>query len=89
MDYTVDVRTNIVAFLKYYKRTLLMYEYGTYFVTIVTLILLFTDSSFKSLQPEYKWPVVGYMALICILVRPYIHMAYGRKILAFEDFLKE
>lgn len=89
MDYTVDVRTNVVAFLKYYKRTLWLYEYGTYFVVAITLVILFTDSSFNDLQPKFKWPIVTYVTLLCLVVRPYIRFAYGRKMKVFEDFLKE
>ena len=89
MDYTVDVRTNIVAFVKYFKRTLLMYEWTTYTIMLIIFGILLTDDAFNALPWSIKLLVFGYVLIFTILTRPYIRLVYGRKLSAFEDFLKE
>ncbi len=89
MDYSKDVRTNMVAFLQYYKRTLWMYTYGVYAVTLVSLVILFTDPTFIALSLQMKLSIIGYLLVICLIARPYVRFAYGKKISVFEDFLKD
>ncbi|MEJ0031572.1 MAG: hypothetical protein WDO15_14880 [Bacteroidota bacterium] len=46
MDYTKDIRSNMIAFLDYYRKTLKLYQWSTYVVVAVLLILMFSDSDF-------------------------------------------
>ena len=89
MDYTADVRTNIVTFVSYFKKTLLMYEWITYVIMLTIFGILLTDSAFNILPLSIKLLVFGYVLIFTLLTRPYIRFAYGRKLSAFEDFLKE
>src|SRR5690242_7940603 len=41
MDYTIDVRSNMVAFLDYYKTSLRWYQWSTYIIIVVILALFF------------------------------------------------
>lgn len=89
IDYSMDVRSNIEAFVKYYKKTLWIYEWGTYIIILITLILIFLDEAFQKTSPLVKWTLVGYILAVSLLTRPYIRFAYGKKLKVFEDFLKE
>jgi hypothetical protein len=89
MDYTVDVRTNLEAFVRYFKRSLLIYEWATYAVVAIIGVMLFFDNDFQALPLGVKTTVGSYVIVVTALTRPYIRIAYGRKIKVFESFLQE
>lgn len=89
MDYTMDMRTNIAAFVKYYKRTLRIYEWGTYIMVLVTLLFMLADPTFQVVERSVQITVMAYMFLVCLITRPYVRLMYGRRLSVFEDFLKD
>lgn len=89
MDYSKDMRSNMVEFLSYYRITLRLYQWSSYLIIIVILLLMFTDGDFARLSPRIKTTVVIYMGAIFFLTEPYIRIVYGRRIAVFENFLKE
>jgi hypothetical protein len=89
MNYGDDMRSNIIAFLAYYKATLTLYKWTTYVVVLVIFILMFSDSEFTTLSLLLKIVIGCYMFGSMLLVGPYIRVTYGRKAGAFEDFLRE
>ena len=89
MDYTQDIRSNIIAFLEYYRKTLRLYQWSTYAVVIILLILMFSDSDFVKLSFILKAITVCYMTAAVLLTAPYIRITYGRKTSIFEEFLRE
>lgn len=89
IDYSKDVRSNVIEFVRYYKKSLLIYEWGSYIIVVVTALMLYFDSSFMSLELKLKGLVFGYLVVVMIITRPYIYYVYGRKVSAFEDFLKD
>jgi len=88
-DYSKDVRSNVVAFLKYYKTTLRFYEWGCYITVLLTIILMYTDQSFLQSSMSAKTYVVVYVLACAFIARPYIHIVYGKKVAVFEDFLND
>lgn len=89
MDYTKDIRSNMIAFLDYYRKTLKLYQWSTYVVVAVLLILMFSDSDFMDLSFMLKALTVCYMTAAVLLTAPYIRITYGRKTSIFEEFLRE
>jgi len=89
MDYAKDIRTNMIAFLAYYKTTLRMYQWSTYVVVVILLVLMFTDADFMQLPLKLKLLIVGYMSTALLLTAPYIRLTYGRQTASFEDFLRD
>ncbi|HWA32737.1 MAG TPA: hypothetical protein VG737_01340 [Cyclobacteriaceae bacterium] len=89
MDYTIDMRSNMVAFLDYYKTSLRWYQWSTYIIIIVILALFFTDNDFIGLQSRVKVTVVIYLVAVFFLTEPYIRIVYGKRIPVFENFLRE
>jgi hypothetical protein len=89
MDYTKDVRSNMIEFLGYYKLTLRLYQWSTYIIIVIILILFYTDSDFGRLPGGIKTTLVIYLAAIAILTEPYIRVVYGRRITVFENFLND
>ncbi|HZY79428.1 MAG TPA: hypothetical protein VFE50_07895 [Cyclobacteriaceae bacterium] len=89
MDYTIDMRSNMVAFLSYYKTTLRWYQWSTYIIILVILVLFFTDGDFIALPYKVKVTAVVYLVAVFLLTEPYIRMVYGKRIAVFENFLKE
>lgn len=89
MDYTMDVRSNIIAFLSYYKRALWLYERGMYVTVLIVLALLFTDREFIHINWRIQAATIAWLILAAAIVRPYVRIVYGKKLPVFEDFLKE
>ena len=89
MDYTNDIRSNMISFLEYYRRTLRLYQWSTYAVVMILMIFMFTDSDFIQLSFMLKAITVCYMTAAVLLTAPYIRITYGRKTSTFEEFLKE
>jgi len=89
MDYSNDMRSNMIAFVEYYKSALRMYQWSTYIVVALLLILLVTDGDFMSLPMKLRLTAFGYMAFAVLLAAPYIRAVYGRKTTIFETFLRD
>jgi hypothetical protein len=89
MDYTKDVRSNMVEFLRYYKVTLRLYKWSTYIIIALILVLFYTDNDFERLRGGIKMTLLIYLAVVAILTEPYIRIAYGRRISVFENFLND
>jgi hypothetical protein len=89
MDYTKDIRSNVLGFVDYYRKTLRLYQWSTYVVVAVLLILMFSDSDFMKLSFTLKAITVCYMTAAVLLTAPYIRITYGRKTSIFEEFLRE
>jgi hypothetical protein len=89
MDYTKDMRSNMVAFLQYYRLTVRLYQWSSYAIIVVVLLLTFMDESFIVQSSRVKFTFVIYMVAVFILTEPYIRIVYGRRISVFENFLKD
>lgn len=89
MDYTKDVRSNMVDFIRYYKLTLRLYQWGTYIIVVIILIIFYTDNDFDRLQGSIKMILVIYLGVVAALTEPYIRIMYGRRIKVFENFLND
>src|SRR5687767_5976029 len=46
MDYSTDIRSNLLAFLTYYKTTLRWYLWSSIIVSVLMVLMLFTDENF-------------------------------------------
>lgn len=89
MDYTKDMRSNMIEFLVYYKVTLRLYQWSTYAIIVIILILFYTDSDYGRLPGNIKTILVVYLGIVAALTEPYIRIVYGRRITVFENFLKD
>jgi len=89
IDYGRDMRSNMLAFLRYYKTTLRIYLWSCYVVTVVLLVLMFLDHSFMALDIKIRIKVIVYMLSVAVLAMPYIWFLYGRRTSAFEAFLRD
>lgn len=89
IDYSQDVRSNVVVFLKYFKRTLLIYEWGCYLIVLITIAIVYTDPSFLSASSRVRSIITLYVIVVAVFARPYVYFIYGKKVRAFEDFLKD
>lgn len=89
IDYSQDVRTNIIAFLKYFKRTLLIYEVGCYVIVAISFAVIYTDQSFLAAKLKVQTIIFLYLMLVAVIARPYVYLVYGKKVKAFEEFLKD
>jgi len=89
LDYSKDVRSNVVTFVSYYRKTLRFYEWGTYLISSISIAIMMTDSAFRSTNHRIQWTVIIYVIVVSLIARPYIHLVYGKKVAVFEDFLKD
>ena len=87
MDYGTDIRSNLIAFLTYYRTTLKWYRWSSFIVSILLFIMLFTDKDFLALGIEWQIGTCAYVLLILILTRPYLKKMYGRHVQELESFL--
>lgn len=88
IDYSGDIRSNLLAFLKYYKTTLMWYWRSSMIICALIFIMLFTDKDFLALGIEWKIGTCAYGVLILILARPYLRQAFGKHVQEFENFLE-
>jgi hypothetical protein len=89
MDYTKDMRSNMIEFLTYYKITLRLYQWSTYAIIVVILILFYTDSDFERLDGNIQMTLVIYLGIVAVFTEPYIRIVYRRRITVFENFLND
>lgn len=89
MDYSRDIRSNMVEFLRYFKITLRLYQWSTYVIIVLILVMMFTDNDFERLQWKVKMTLVVYLFVLAALTEPYIRIVYGRRITVFEKFLND
>ncbi len=88
LDYSQDIKSNLEAFLVYYKTTLRLYQWCSYGTIGLLLILFFTDQAFLELDAALKAAIVIYMILFMLLTGPYIKKVYGNRVGSIEAFLK-
>jgi len=88
MDYATDIRSNLLAFLTYYKTTLKWYGWSSLIISALMFIMLFTDEDFLALGIEWKIGTCAYVILIVLLTRPYLRKVYGRHAREYEKFLE-
>ncbi len=88
MDYANDIRSNLLAFLTYYKTTLKWYWWSSVITSVLMVIMLFTDDDFLAMGIGWKTGTCAYIILILLLARPYIKKVYGKHIQEIEIFLK-
>ncbi len=89
LDFGKDIRTNVLAFLKYYDTSLKLYRWGTYVVVVVMGVVFYFDDEFSALPVSFKISVFAYLVVVILLTAPYINWVYGRKMKAFQRFLDE
>jgi hypothetical protein len=88
MDYSIDIRSNLVAFLTYYRTTLKWYWWSSMIISVLMFIMLFTDDDFLAIGIEWKIGTCANIILILLLTRPYLKRVYGRHVREFEVFLE-
>jgi hypothetical protein len=89
IDYGLNIRTNLMEFLVYYKNTILLYRWGGY-ITICTLIVVFfTDASFIHLQLWIQALTLAYLIIWLIALNPLIKHMYGKKIKLIESYMRD
>jgi hypothetical protein len=88
MDYSIDIRSNLVAFLTYYKTTLKWYWWSSMIISVLMFIMFFTDKDFLAMPMEWKIGTCVYIILVLLLTRPYLKKVYGRHVQEFEMFLE-
>jgi hypothetical protein len=88
MDYANDLRSNLLAFLTYYKTTLRWYGWSSMIISVLMFIMLFTDEDFLALGIGWKIGTCVYVILVLLLTKPYLKKVYGRHVKQFEMFLE-
>lgn len=89
IDFSENMRKNMTEFVRYYKTTLRIYHWSCYVVIVIVGVLMFTDENFMALgERVHTWMIV-YLACVAASATPYIWFLYGRRIKAFEDFLRD
>ena len=88
MNYTIDIRSNLLAFLTYYKTSLKWYWWSSIIISVLVFIMFFTDKDFLALGIEWKIGTCAYILLVLFLTRPYLRKVYGRHVQEFEMFLE-
>jgi hypothetical protein len=88
MDYANDIRSNLVAFLAYYKTTLKWCWWSSMIISMLMFIILFTDKDFLVMDIEWKIGTCVYILLVMVITRPYIKKVYARHIQEIEIFLE-
>jgi hypothetical protein len=89
MDYSGDVRSTLTSFLTYYKKTLLIYQWGTYAAFVMLAIVFATDQQFKTLKFWWQAAVYAYLAVGMLLAGPLVKRLYGHKVKAIEAYLAD
>ena len=82
MDYSGDIRSTLTTFLTDYKRTLLIYQWGTYAAFVMLAIVFATDQQFMALKFWLQAAVYAYLAVGTFLAGPLVRRLYGRKVKA-------
>ena len=88
MDYSIDIRSNLLAFLTYYKATLKWYWWSSISISVLMFLMLFTDEDFLAMGIEWKIGTSAYIILVLLLTKPYLKWVYGRHVQEFETFLE-
>jgi hypothetical protein len=89
LDFSRDIKSNLIGFLVYYKTTLGLYRWGSYALLALLLLVFFTDSSFHELDIAFQYGTAGYILLAMLLIGPYIKKVYGSKVKSIESFLND
>lgn len=89
IDYSTDIKTNLSAFLRYYKTTLKLYRWSAYFMIPLMIIVLYADTSFRQQGIALNTTIVIYIVVVLMLTGPYVRWAYGRRADSIEAFLKD
>ncbi len=88
MDYAKDLRSNLTAFLGYYKKTLSVGLWSSYLISVCLFIVLLTDHSFLALETPWKAGVLVYIIVVQLFTVPYIKKVYGKPIRSLELLLE-
>lgn len=89
IDYSRDIKSNLIDFLVYYKTTLNLYKWGSHALLVLLLLVFFADQSFTELSLKLQFSIAAYIFLVMLLIGPYIRKVYGSKIRSIEAFLKD
>ncbi len=88
IDFSQDIRSNVVWFLAYFRKTLRWYWRCSLVISVFSIIVLFTDKDFLGLPLPWRMGTMAYMGLILFLTKPYLNKNYESKIKEMEDFLE-
>ena len=88
MDYSIDIRSNLLAFLTYYRTTLKWYLWSSMIICVLMFVMFFTDKDFLAIGIEWKIGVCAYIIVVLFLTRPYLRKVYGKHVQEFEMFLE-
>lgn len=89
MNYGNDMRSNMVDFLAYYKKTLVIYKVSFYVVIVASIAFMFTERSFTEMPFKWKSITILYTVGVGLLINPYIRFLYGGRTSSIEAFLRE
>ncbi|ODS86549.1 MAG: hypothetical protein ABS46_01035 [Cytophagaceae bacterium SCN 52-12] len=88
MDYSKDLKSNLTAFLSYYKKTLSLGLWSSCLISLCLFIVMFTDNFFLALEMPWKVGVIVYIIGIQLFTVSYIKKVYGKPIRAIEPLLE-
>lgn len=88
IDYASDIRSNVVAFLVYYRTTIRWYWWSTVIISVLLFVMLFTDKDFLDIPRTWQIGTSVYIMVIVLLTGPYLKKFYGRHVKEFEAFLE-
>ncbi len=88
IDYSVDIRSNLVAFLTYYRTTLQWYWWSSVIISTLLFVMLFTDEDFLGIPVAWQIGTSAYIVTVLLLTRPYLRNFYEKHIKEFEAFLE-
>jgi hypothetical protein len=88
IDYSADIRSNLVAFLTYYRTTLRWYWWSSVIISALLFVMLFTDEDFLNIPMAWQIGTCAYIVLVLLLTRPYLRNFYGKHVKEFEAFLE-
>lgn len=89
MDFSGDLRSTLGEFLRYYTTTLRYYQWGTYGIILLQLVLFYTDPTFQLLSLFGKALVTVFMLLVMLIIGPFVRRFYGSKAKAIRAYLEE
>lgn len=88
IDLSGDIRSTLTQFLRYYSRTLRVYQWGGYGAVLVSMVLIFTDQTMQHLNWTWKGIVLVYMIIAMLLIGPFVKYFYGSRARAIREYLE-
>jgi hypothetical protein len=89
IDFTQPLKTYVHDSIEKLRRTMRLYVRYGYLSAAFTVVMLVTDDFFSEQTLTIKAITFGFIALMMLLVRPYLKASYGRDLHHFEQIKNE